>query len=118
MFENLRKKLDSIVSSNPGHFLTEMNEIEDDTIFDQSEEKRDGLFEIVDLEPQTKATAAPETRKMTFVKRIPNGKFLSDPARLERGQTEDLTERAVWARVGNGRVKIFPLSFGKWFSVV
>ena len=49
-------------------------------------------------------------------------RFLRSPARLPRellgdvGELEDLsgdlTEQAVWAKVGNGRVKIFPLSFG------
>lgn len=48
-------------------------------------------------------------------------RFLSSPARLPRellggvGDLEelsDLTEQAVWAKVGNGRVKIIPLSFG------
>ena len=54
-------------------------------------------------------------------------RFLRSPARLPRellgdvGDLEelqelqelsDLTEQAVWAKVGNGRVKIIPLSFG------
>lgn len=53
-------------------------------------------------------------------------RFLRSPPRLARellgdvGELEleelqelnDLTEQAVWAKVGNGRVKIFPLSFG------
>ena len=31
---------------------------------------------------------------------------------LQEGELTDLTDQAVWAKVGNGRVKIFPLSFG------
>ena len=123
LFEHLRKELDSIVASHPTHFVPEMNEIKNDEMFHKSP-KHDSLFELVDLKPDIKMTASPKKRRrVTFVKRIEDGKFLRDPSRLTRelmGETdltEDLTENAVWARVGNGRVKIFPLSFGMSRSI-
>ena len=116
LFEHLRKELDSIVASHPTHFVPEMNEIKNDEMF-HKRPKHDSLFELVDLKPDIKMTAGPKKRRrVTFVKRIEDGKFLRDPV-SETDLTEDLTEKAVWARVGNGRVKIFPLSFGMSQSI-
>ena len=57
LFRDIRKKLDSIVSSNPSQFLPEMNEVDDSLTLHQSL-KRD---------PKKR-------RKVTFIRRIPNGR--------------------------------------------
>lgn len=58
LFKNIRKELDSIVSSNPRQFLPEMNEVDDGPIFQKSSRG----------DPKKR-------RKVTFIRRIPNGRL-------------------------------------------
>lgn len=57
LFKNIRKELNSIVSSNPSHFIPEMNEVEDGQMFKKSPRGN----------PKKR-------RKVTFIRRIPNGR--------------------------------------------
>ena len=58
LFRNIRKELNSIVSSNPSHFLPEMNEVDDGQMFQKSSRG----------DPKKR-------RKVTFIRRIPNGRL-------------------------------------------
>ena len=58
LFKNIRKELDSIVSSNPSQFLPEMNEVDVGPMFHKSSRG----------EPKKRRT------KVTFIRRIPNGR--------------------------------------------
>ena len=51
LFRNIRKELNSIVSSNPSHFLPEMNEVDDGQMFQKRNDEMRG-----------------------FIRRIPNGR--------------------------------------------
>ena len=57
LFKNIRKELNSIVSSNPSHFLPEMDEVDDGQIYQKSPRGN----------PKKR-------RKVTFIRRIPNGR--------------------------------------------
>ena len=91
LFENIRAELDSIITSSPAHFIPEMNQVKTEQMSEPSQ------------------TGPRLRRKLRLV---------SSPDRLPRdllekaGVTEDLVKNALWATVGNGRVKIFPLFFG------
>ena len=67
LFKNIRKELDSIVSSNPSQFLPEMNE--------------------VDVGPMVHKSSRGEPKKrrakVTFIRRIPNGRSESSAVRSE-----------------------------------
>ena len=81
LFDSLRAKLDTIVSSNPGHFVPEINEIEDEEPFQQGQ-RGERLFEILDLKPDRTTTAPKKRRKLTFLRRITDGKLVRDPREL------------------------------------
>ena len=57
LFKNIRKELNSIVSSNPSQFLPEMNEVDVGPMFHKSPRG----------DPKKR-------RKVTFIRRIPNGR--------------------------------------------